>query len=921
MNNEQLQKLRAEARPWFKFVETYPYDDLNIFTPRQWQEYVEAHPDKVPPEKAGELYQSLQAADAYFEQLEAPSPTPQTPPQHFGHDASSIIEPLGALIHAHLEKRHEIKLAMEALKQGHPAIQYSLSHAFHENPNYQAMVKNLEGTKIYDWMREDPKRKWEDHEKDENLQKYLKVGIHQDAEAMFRASNQHVDQIKALEAAERKKVYKDKKGKANPWSDPVYQQYHHAKEQAIKGALERRKQDIKNGTKPKHNEYQLRKIVDLQHSAHFAQEFPEKANAYFDNYQKTRLKLIREAQEKLEKEREREAKRLVNPPSKYNPFEARRRVRSAIAQKTAEQKKIVASYIDRGVKRLRLDKPFELRNRIRQNIKDKIEQKKQALKDATRKRAQAITSPLTSRVATHKTYLIDRINRRLARLTAPIKSAQTARLQFQSRLKSRVTSSLAQSRIGRTYTGFKALKLPGLGNIPFIGNFMNFDVTSIARKAIFALGWQFWAVVGTILLIVLLTVGGLQTETATARPLPKSAGGSSGGGGSSSGSSSLGGGGNIAACTFYRGGDPISGVKIGNPTLATTIDEIASKVGVPSALVAAFLRVESGDKFIMTDPTYLANDYDATLSSAGAIGMAQFLPGTFLGIFNANKAELNSLFGKTDVVTTVDPPSAMKPNSYFRIYSIRDTITANAFFIKNGLAGAISGITKDMVTNLVQTYFSGPNKICAYSGIGGRAGDYCDDVWKSFSECQTQQQPIAKAGTAVCPIPGGKVVCGPSKPVNTNYGPACSSGHCAGNYGNDALCKQFPATAYAADIPGTPNQDVILPELSIPGETQTHSITCDYVGESPGTLNNSQITPMYSCRDDNNGKTVWIQFSHVLAGSSVKGRLRSGQTIGKVDADTLGGFPHSHVQIGINGGCNGSDPSGCIPADKYLQCK
>lgn len=183
--------------------------------------------------------------------------------------------------------------------------------------------------------------------------------------------------------------------------------------------------------------------------------------------------------------------------------------------------------------------------------------------------------------------------------------------------------------------------------------------------------------------------------------------------------------------------------------------------------------------------------------------------------------------------------------------------------------------------------------------------------------------PLALSSVA-CPIPNGKITCGPSKPVFTNYSPVCTSGHCAGNYGTPQWCNDFPATAYASDVPGKPHEDVYIPAITIPGDLEPHSITCDYYRSSSGTYNPNQITTMFSCKDDKNGNKVWIQFSHILKGSEPKSRgpFKSGDpAAGKVDPDTVGNFPHTHVQIGINGHCTGGDTSGCVGSDKYIQCK
>lgn len=167
---------------------------------------------------------------------------------------------------------------------------------------------------------------------------------------------------------------------------------------------------------------------------------------------------------------------------------------------------------------------------------------------------------------------------------------------------------------------------------------------------------------------------------------------------------------------------------------------------------------------------------------------------------------------------------------------------------------------------------------------------------------------------ALCPIPGGIIACGPSKPVFTNYS-NCNQGHCAGDYGYPSWCS-YPGTSYAIDIPGAIGQSVLIPSITDPATKQVHPLDCIYVGPYVA----EQIITQFSCKDTVTGSSVWIQFHHLQNNYSVAVGTKkvSGDSGGNIARDP-DGYNHVHVQIGLNGGC-GSDSSGCVAADQYLQC-
>lgn len=195
--------------------------------------------------------------------------------------------------------------------------------------------------------------------------------------------------------------------------------------------------------------------------------------------------------------------------------------------------------------------------------------------------------------------------------------------------------------------------------------------------------------------------------------------------------------GDISTCLFYRGGDKTQGVKIGNPEMAKTISAISQKVGVPAAIVAGIMRVETGQALASTDPTYLANDYD-NHSSGVAYGVMQFTPQTFAGTFRTNSGELNTLFGKQSVSIDANvKQDSMEPASVFRIYSVKDSITAAAFKVRADKR-AFNGDEpwSEAAANAVARAYYG----CLLYGSGGCTSgpySYGADLWKSYSECRT----------------------------------------------------------------------------------------------------------------------------------------------------------------------------------------
>lgn len=172
------------------------------------------------------------------------------------------------------------------------------------------------------------------------------------------------------------------------------------------------------------------------------------------------------------------------------------------------------------------------------------------------------------------------------------------------------------------------------------------------------------------------------------------------------------------------------------------------------------------------------------------------------------------------------------------------------------------------------------------------------------------------AGVVACPLIAGTVTCGPSKPQWTYYS-GCQGGHCAGDYSIGSWCAAGDAQ-YAADISGVAFQETFLPSIYFPDTQESHSVTCKLASISTGQSSGQDIFA-FSCSDDVTGGFIYIDFHHMYSGNrpAFDVEYKTGDLIGKLDPND---GPHAHVQIGINGGCGGGDLSGCVAADKYLQC-
>lgn len=230
------------------------------------------------------------------------------------------------------------------------------------------------------------------------------------------------------------------------------------------------------------------------------------------------------------------------------------------------------------------------------------------------------------------------------------------------------------------------------------------------------------------------------------------------------------GGGDIASCFFYRGGETSKpGFKLGNPAMAALISDISSKVGVPAAIITGIMRVESPNAFASTDPSYVTNDYEAK-SSGVAFGLMQFTVGTFISTYENNQVSMNLLFNKTSQTTTIDPQDKMQPDTVLRIYSIRDSLIAASYKVKadkqaiNGSGSWDENTIKQIAARYYGTNADGTTN---YKGDDGSIQNYGNDLWKSYSECQSTIIP-------------------PTPPLSPSPGPAAF---------NSYFCQSNPAWA------------------------------------------------------------------------------------------------------------------------------
>src|SRR3989344_3748869 len=372
-----------------------------------------------------------------------------------------------------------------------------------------------------------------------------------------------------------------------------------------------------------------------------------------------------------------------------------------------------------------------------------------------------------------------------------------------------------------------------------------------------------------------------------------------------------GGGGNITQCTFYR--DPEAPRKFQNPLWPVIINDVASKVGIPASILAGVLRVESGTEFSTSaDSDYLANDFDNHCSRSNACGAMQFKGPTFHEVFTKHQAELSSVFGKStdDTATNViqGSPKALD-TTVFRIFSIKDSITAAAYKLKDDSGGVWD---KSSLDKAISRYFNGT---CNYDS-NGKTYSYCDNVWKSFQNCSSTTPPPPVTSAVSCPVPGGKI-------ITPSFSADPVGGHCSSGYLKQYTCNECSGNrnasrrANAIDIE-TKGADVVLP--TIQGQTVQWTMLppiCAGAGTYPSCTNSNGGTGAllnFKAPLPGTSDTWYIQFVHMAIGQiylSSGSTNPSGTAVGKVDATG-----HVHTTIGKNiSDPNAACNSGWMPSD------
>ena len=384
--------------------------------------------------------------------------------------------------------------------------------------------------------------------------------------------------------------------------------------------------------------------------------------------------------------------------------------------------------------------------------------------------------------------------------------------------------------------------------------------------------------------------------------------------------------GDIGACTFYRGGDasiypPDGGLKFQIPEWPALITDVSNQVGVPASLVAGLLRVESGDRFLSSNPDYIKNDYDVTCASStpgrqcpggdgatveyrvthdteytpqnqikeGAWGAWQFLKSTFYEKYTNHKDEILQKFGKDSETTDALPQTyPLIDTNKLRIYSIRDSAIAAAYFIRE-YQPADGVWTYEAVSKFVSAYYGQ----CEY----GNTSNYCDDVWKSYSNCP-QGQLVAQGSTTAttqtavtCPVEGGTISTHSYKADNKNG--HCSTSYQSGNGGESGCKISCPVggittsrRADAIDVP-TNGKDVILPKIG--GQDASWQFVLQYKDDTGQPGNGYTFEAQV-------GTEVWTLDTFHMGSTNLKiyNSYPSGTAIGPTVID------HVHMTMGVN---------------------
>lgn len=363
-----------------------------------------------------------------------------------------------------------------------------------------------------------------------------------------------------------------------------------------------------------------------------------------------------------------------------------------------------------------------------------------------------------------------------------------------------------------------------------------------------------------------------------------------GGGGS-------GGSGDISACKFIRSDHTPRDAQYQSPLLLSYFQEASNLTGIPPALLAAFMRVESPGLTSYTDEQVL--NYrcikGVTISPTGALGVMQIQPPGSKSL-NGDDASCEDcidmgarLIGKTVSTMTEDDYCNVRKSIIVGSGFILKKMSYAGYTYGNGQRWDPAWSQDKAATNALVTGYYG----CLPYGGPGCTGkyNYGDDVWESLQNCQpATSAPPASQIASSCPIPDGVTTCGS---IDTPRG-GCS--HCGVGYGADntaAYCPspwgnaKYTGNQFALDVGGKNGQDFYLPMVD------GRVIQWTNAGEENGYIGAIQ---KYIGKDAN-GNSYLLYFHHTQNGSgNTKGGI-SGDFAGKICLYCNINNVHVHIQI------------------------
>ncbi len=383
----------------------------------------------------------------------------------------------------------------------------------------------------------------------------------------------------------------------------------------------------------------------------------------------------------------------------------------------------------------------------------------------------------------------------------------------------------------------------------------------------------------------------------------------------------------ISSCNFTRANVSASYT---SPLLLSYINTTSNLSGIPPAILAAFIRVESPGSLSMNDNQIKNYAASCPVSPTGALGIMQIQPpGTRSAAGDPASCDdcIDAgarLIGKT--VTTMTRQDYCEPSTGITV--------ASGWILKkmNNLGYQNTGQwnpawTSDprAINALVNTYYG----CLQYGGAAECTGpyNYGTDVYTGAQNCQTQSAPPPGGSSPppstpppggsspppsteplYCPIPNGVITCGTqSTPVN-------GCGHCGAGYpasSYNAYCVPYPATSWGIDVAGNDFQDILLPKIG------GNLVTWTYLGQEPGV---TEAIQMYAGRvTDSNGtlQSYYLQFHHTQPGSGNSNAHQSGDIGGRICGNGCG-ERHVHIQIGDGG--DGPGNTSWLDAAQYF-CK